>query len=210
MDTYRSAMDGIFVSFEQKSESGDLLTNSDIGIWDNQTNIFTPYPAPANFYFTSDEQKIIRGSQDLESTDFESNLKYYRWVKNHSENIEEIQNHQSFFIDNETSFLTSSFKQSFANVTISNLLEGVGSGGSLYFQDPWYIDYADPEYGNNLRNRGTQELGPDALQFSLRSSPFSPDYSTPFQINDDQAQSYKGVFLNQESSISNWSLQIIP
>lgn len=81
---------------------------------------------------------------------------------------------------------------------IKNLLEGTGSGGWVYFQDPWYIDYVDPIYGNNLRNRGTQTTGTDALQFRLRTSPFNPDYNTVFQNGNDPSQSYKGVFLNQD------------
>ena len=70
-----------------------------------------------------------------------------------------------------------------------------------FILDPWYVDYADPLFGNTLRNRGTQTTGLDALQFRLRPSPFNPDYNTTFPNDNGQVQSYKGVFLNQDYNV---------
>ena len=60
------------------------------------------------------------------------------------------------------------------------------------FKDPWLIDYPDPDYGNDKRNRGMKSSGPDALIFKKRPSPFSPDYTTSYD-----GDVYQGVFLNQ-------------
>lgn len=58
--------------------------------------------------------------------------------------------------------------------------------GSVFFKDPWLINYPDPLFGNNLRNQGMN------AQFKPRSSPFFPDYNTSYG-----GEIYRGVFLNE-------------
>ena len=129
MAMYRPEMNGSYVTLDQKSESGSILTNSQMWLWNDQVNLFQQSTVPAHFNFIPGTQKTIKGSQEIIS-----NQKYNHWVRNQSENIDDIKNHQGFDIDEETSFFTSSFKQSFSNISISNLLDGVGSGGSVYFR----------------------------------------------------------------------------
>jgi hypothetical protein len=63
----------------------------------------------------------------------------------------------------------------------------------IMFKDPWLIDYQDPNFANQLRNRGM-----DLTEWRNRTSPFNPDYNTVFQNGNDPSQTYKCVFLSQD------------
>ncbi|MFQ5582929.1 MAG: T9SS type A sorting domain-containing protein [Calditrichia bacterium] len=81
-------------------------------------------------------------------------------------------------------------------ITIKNHLFSAPDkeGGTVDFKDPWFIDYPDPQYGNNLRNRGMNDSGPDAIRFWTRNSPFNPDSNSTF---GQEQYKYRGVFLNE-------------
>ena len=115
-----------------------------------------------------------------------TNQKYWEWTQNSEVNIP---NPHYFTAQAGSNELISTFKSSNEGITIKNSLEGTTvTGGNVKFADPWFIDYADPNFGNQLRNRGMD----DAL-FYQRTSPFCPDYNTPYS-----GKTYKGVFLNQD------------
>ena len=194
MAVYKPSMHGFYVTVEQRNHSDEIMNGSVVGRWLKETQTFQNITIPAQpFYAETDNIEVLRGSQTLISNPIE---KYNRWVGSYVDEGD-VRNHRTFSMIDEMLTLSSQFDLTYSGVFIQNLLEGTGSGGSVYFQDPWYIDYADLLYSNNLRNRGTQTTGPDALQFRLRTSPFNPDYNTVFQNGNDPGQSYKGVFLNQ-------------
>ena len=124
------------------------------------------------------------------------NEKYHRWVRN--DVVEPaVDNHHLFTIQSGDNSLTSKFEPTFSSIEIWSGVEGQYiSGGKVKFKDPWLIDYADPLFGNSMRNRGMKESGMDKIEFKERSSPFYPDYTTNY--NGDV---YKGVFLNQDFNV---------
>jgi len=181
----------IEVTVEQRRESGQLLTGTSVGRWEGGPN-FAEYEVPAPFNFMSGTTEVLRGSQEKVSNPDE---KYHRWTINLANDDPDVRNHHEFGITSDMSVLTSQFSLTYEGAVIKNdLLSAPGqNGGTIDFKDPWFIDYPDPDYGNNLRNRGMDDSGPDALRFWTRSSPFNPDFTTPYE----NGQEYLGVFLDQ-------------
>ena len=193
MAQFKPSMHGFYVTVEQRRNSGDLMNGSTIGRWDNEVQVFQNITIPAQpFYAETNNIEVLRGSQTLVTN---PNEKYNLWAIGDADD-QDVRNHRSFSMYEEALILTSKFNLSYSNITIQNLLEGCGFGGELYFKDPWYIDSVDAQHGNNLMNRGMTNTK-WWKRYPTVANPFCPDYSTTFQINDEQAQSYKGVFLNQ-------------
>jgi hypothetical protein len=148
---------------------------------------FTQYPfinPGTQFVFPVNSVQTIQGDQAIYS-----NEKYNNWNADKTD----VNNHHVFPINTQTNILTSKFEGTQSGITIKNNLEATGiDGGEIRFKDPWLIDYADPDYANTLRNRGMDNDGPDKLEFKTQTSPFSPDYTSPF--NGDV---YKGIFTGQ-------------
>ncbi|GMU96518.1 hypothetical protein [Ignavibacterium album] len=168
-----------------------LSDNSQVGKlrkWEGIEIGFTPPPyiSPGTpFDFPLLSTQTILGDQTVIS-----NQKYHRWTRNQV--IEsDILNHHNFTIQPNDFNFTSRFEPTKTGITLKNNLEmsSINSNDSIYFKDPWLIDYPDPLYGNSLRNRGMD------APFKKRPSPFYPDYTTIY--NGDV---YKGVFLNQNST----------
>ncbi len=187
------------VEVDQKRESGSLMSGTQVGRWTGTTfsnnTITTSEP---QFDFFDGTTEVLKGKQDLATN---PNEKYNSWVKNNSQGISDVRNHHSFTISSDMANLTSQFKQTYSGVTIKNeYLELPGlnpSTDNINFKDPWFIDYQDPDYGNNWRNRG-MSTGNDAPMFRTRSSPFTPNFTDLYENN----QKYNGVFLNQDYNIS--------
>ncbi|MCB9070373.1 MAG: zinc metalloprotease [Calditrichae bacterium] len=180
------------VTVDQRRESGQLLTGTQVARWEGSGFVNYTIPIPS-FNFPTGSFEFLRGKQDLINTPTE---KYNRWVKNLISDDPDVTNHHIFEITSDISTLTSRFKPTYSGITLqNNFLSTTGAnpaGDEIAFKDPWLIDYADPFFSNNQRNRGMKDSGPDALIFKNRPSPFYPDYSTGY--NGDV---YQGVFLNQ-------------
>jgi len=168
-----------------------LSNNSQVGKlrkWEGTD--FTPYPyinpgTPFNFSINS--VQTIQGDQAVYS-----NEKYQKWIRNTSDEPN-ILNHHTFTVQPNDFSFTSKFAPTYSSSVIKNNLEATGiESGTIGFKDPWFIDYQDASYGNNLRNRGM-----DLALWRNRPSPFYPNYTTVFNNGSDPSQSYKGVFLNQ-------------
>jgi len=111
----------------------------------------SPLGAHYSFTYTGGTQQILLGDQATYSTQ-----KYYQWEIN-SRPISDVTNYHLF--DELTSTNLSSNFYSSNNATIqAQLLEVGTAGGSLSFQDPWLIDYSDPGYPNQMRNRGMSAI----------------------------------------------------
>jgi len=180
------------VFVDQKRADGTRLSGTTIGRWNGSNfsnlNITTK---PAVIYPQIGTTEILRGYQEIVNNPLE---KYRVWEINQIEQNDSIQNFRGFYITSELNNLTSHFYYTNSSITIKNNLELTNtSGGNIDFKDPWLIDYPDPQYGNQKRNRGMD------APFKQRSSPFNPDYSTSY--NGDV---YKGVFLNQSGSDNDW------
>jgi hypothetical protein len=145
-----------------------------IGKW-NGNSFGARFTPPKSFELRVGETEAFHGDSEMYS-----NQKYHDW-----NNENNVTNHHVFTITSDLSELTSNFRPAYSGVTIKNSFEGAG-GGNIAFKDPWLIDYADADYGNNKRNRGM------AAPFKERRSPFKPDYKTNY--NGDV---YQGIFLEQ-------------
>jgi len=176
----------VSVTVDQRRELNQQLTNSQIGRWEGGLDfVSSTVPIPP-FDFAVGSREVLRGYQQLVTSPSE---KYRVWERNQVAQLDTVQNHRGFTITPFDNNLTSRFNPTDPTITIkTDLIDAPGTtGGNIQFRDPWYIDYPDPNYGNNLRNRGMT----DAI-YHDRGSPFYPDFNTP-----PGEQSYRGVFLNQ-------------
>ena len=151
-------------------------------MWDWDISQFgPPFSPPQTFPFPQNSQQVIQGDQSEYSGEKYNNWNYQSDVTNHHE----------FTITPLTNNLTSNFKPNNYSVIVQNNLESTGvTGGNIQFKDPWLIDFADPVYNNEMRNRGF-----DDAVFNTEVSPL--DFSQPAFSN------YKGVFLNQDYNDPN-------
>ncbi len=205
---YRPPSQNIIV--DQKLSNNARIDS--VGLWNPTENKFDNFGVPGSFPWTVNSSKILRGSQKLLN-----NQKYVHW-ENNSQVDNDIANHKIFEILPTTTNLTSRFNPSYQGITIKNSLEGTQidpESDSIKFADPWYIDYADPDYADSVRNRGMKLTGsdPDKLQYRERASPFYPNYNTIYQNGNDPSHAYQGVFLNQDPNflpnVPNYSVQAL-
>jgi tetratricopeptide (TPR) repeat protein len=155
-----------------------------IGRWRSVT--FATQSTPYVFQSFNNAQETFRAYQDFKSGTVQ---KYNNW-----ESFSNVVNHQKFTINPDHDSYIAQFRSIADNITIRAALFDVPeiSGGNIHFRDPWYIDYQDPTYGNNWRNRGME----DAIfrTRSVGSNGFKPDNST---VYSGSPYPYRGVFLNQ-------------
>jgi len=160
----------------------DNISIDSVGHWNASQNRFDKYAVPRNFTWNIGSTQTLLGSQKLID-----NQKYKHWENNFNPD-NNVVNHKSFGIFSWTNNLTSIFHPTHTGITIKSSLEGTAlTGGVVEFRDPWFIDFQDAQYGNQLRNRGMNEA-----VFRQRTSPFYPDATTQYEFG----QTYKGVFLN--------------
>ena len=130
------------------------------------------------------QYEAIRGDQEIYYSE-----KYYRWLWANQQGFE---NHHRFYVDYSLPLVLESRFNPFNNsITIKNhYLELPGLDPDedyIDLSDPWFIDFPDPLYGNNLRNRGTNAI------FRSRPSPFNPNSEDTYEYS----KKHHGVFLNQ-------------
>ncbi|MDP2883991.1 MAG: T9SS type A sorting domain-containing protein [Ignavibacteria bacterium] len=180
----------ITVTVDQKLSVG--TSTGSVGRWQGGPD-FVNSTAPANFTFIAPSTEALRGAQDIQSGE-----KYNQWFKASTAQTD-VTNHHLFTID--ASFpnnLTSQFKPTNNATLQAQVLDNGSIGGTLSFMDPWLIDYADPSYGNKLRNQGM-------------SAPFNP---VAYSVNNlGTATSYLGVLLNQNPNflqgVANYSVSAL-
>jgi len=165
-----------------------LLSNGNthigtVGRWDG--NQFTESTVPSLFYFPDDESQVLKAYQDVVA-----NEKYSYWKSNNVVD-NDVVNYKNIPIYSYTDKLISQFNPA-KNATLQCLLENSVTADTLGFKDPWFIDYADPLYNNQLRNRGMKTTGNDALIFQ-------PVAYTANNLGTNA--SHKGVFLLQDYSV---------
>ena len=171
------------VIIDQKLSNGQpvgVLKKWEGSYWSN------PFNPGSQFSFPLYSEQVILGDQEIHSAE-----KYNNW----NEDFSDVKNHHKFTITPYTNNLTSWFEPAQTGITIKTSLEGTeATGGVIIFKDPWFIDYPDAVYNNQLRNRGMDNAYP-----RQRTSPFYPNATT----NYEYGQTYKGVFLDREISPSN-------
>lgn len=166
------------VTIDQRLLNGSSVGT--VGRWDRIS--FEPrFAPPRTFSFVPNSTEIFHGDTNLYSSQ-----KYNNWNGD-----ADVRNHRVFTITPDLGELTANFIPTHGGVSVkTDLIDAPGiTADSVQFRDPWFIDYPDPNYGGNLRNRGMQ-----AAEYHTRSSPFNPNYNTLFPPAD---QPYRGVFLNQ-------------
>ena len=175
----------------QKRDGGAQYTGSQIGVWENNT--FSNKPISGTLpSVTSDygEIEVFRGAQSLVTSPYE---KFNRWNSNNTGDLTDVTNHKKFPIY-ENSTVTSQLKKVY-NATVKNYYPEFPSlnptSDQVFVKDPWLIDYADPDYGNNTRSQGM--LAP----FKAVSSGATNNLGT--------ATSHKGVFLDESGPNEFWA-----
>ena len=170
------------VTIDQRNSS-----NSQVGTlkkWEG-TAFGEPFSPGTPFTFLINSEQTIQGDQNVYSGE-----KYNNWNGDNSD----VTNHHSFVITPQVELLTSKFEPTNPEVIVKNSLENsLLNGGTISFKDPWFIDYADPSFGNTLRNRGMESTGNDALIFRSRTSPFYPNSTYTYE----NGEKYNGVFLSK-------------
>ena len=166
----------ILVTVDQKLSDGSSVDS--VGRWEGGPD-FVDYRVPHTFPFAVGATEVLRAAQKIILHE-----KYHKWDISNT-----VVNHHEFIIKEKMRNISALFQTTKPSITLRNeLISAPGrEGGMIEFKDPWLIDYADPEYGNNKRNRGMD------APFKSRPSPFKPDYTTSY--NGDV---YQGVFLNQD------------
>jgi hypothetical protein len=164
------------VTIDQRNSFNDQIGK--LKKWEEEEIWSDEFDPGSEFYFPVSSQQTILGDQTIIG-----NQKYNNW----NEDFSDVKNHHNFTITTFTDALTSNFIPTYSGVTIKNVLEGTNlTGGTLFFYDPWLIDYPDPAFGNQKRNQGM------SAPPKQRNSPFYPDYTTNYS-----GDVYQGVFLNQ-------------
>ncbi|MBU1681079.1 MAG: hypothetical protein KKD86_19850, partial [Bacteroidetes bacterium] len=178
-----------YVIIDQQLQNG--ASTDSVALWEGGTH-FQKYPVPHPSDFTIGSEFVLRGAQKIIS-----DQKFNNWSKDDT-----VKNHRVFLkTEDFPGILTSKFNPIYFGITIKNNIEMIDydpTNDSILFKDPWLIDYPDPNFGNNIRNRGMDNAGPDKLEFKSRPSPFYPDYSTSYS-----GDVYQGVFLEQGYSDPN-------
>ncbi len=182
----------------------DGLPFGQVGDW--QGSSWLDENVPFNKTLSAGSILGLRSSQDFKSSTYQ---KYWQWTQN---DALDIPNPHKFVTIYTGDRFEAKFKTAVEGITIENSLEGTTlNSGSVQFADPWYIDYADPLFGNlivnNSRNRGMKIDGEDALKYRNRNSPFYPDYNTEFANIEngveDPPHSYQGIFFNQNPTFDS-------
>jgi Secretion system C-terminal sorting domain len=173
----------------QAKRNGTTLSNVKAEHWMYEVALWN---SGYGSYLTINQNEVLKSFPGYLSA---SNDKFNYWNTDQSL----ILNHNNFYITSSTdSNLIANYKPSSGGVAIKNSIEGTSvTSSNIQFKDPWYVDYMDVVYGDSLRNRGTKTSGYDALVFRSRTSPFYPDFNTPYSNGSDPSQAYRGVFLNQ-------------
>jgi|GEM_PF-5525714 len=163
------------VLVDQKNSNNDTLGH--IGHWEGGPD-FELYGAEHTFNFMVDATETFLGSQQILSGE-----KFHKWSVDDT-----VWNYRSFHLSADfPTHLTSQFAP-VKNATV----EAVTDGGTpltnvqIQFKDPWLIDYTDPEFPNNSRNRG-------------RNAPFK----TLSSGNLGTDTNHHGVFLNQNATFED-------
>lgn len=191
MAMYRPEIFEVPLEIDQVREGGSRLVGTNIGRWNGST--FIPYPVPNMLSPRQGTQEILQAKQDLTTNPTE---KYNRWNEE-----EDVTNHHVFDIDVDFTSAISNFKRTHSSITLQNnfLTAAPGSNPAddhIYFKDPWLIDYADPNYGGNLRNQGM------SAPFEEADAPFTPN------TGSGPGSEYLGVFLDESGPPSSVSKPI--
>ena len=182
VDAYATV--GKFISVTVSQLDEQLQSFGQIGLYINGN--FSNYSIPYTFNWPENSTKTLRADQKFKSN---TTQKYHDW-----NGMGNVINHHTFTISSNTRNIVAHFKNADTVVIRAKLTEDGGAGGQIQFKDPWLIDYADPNFGNNKRNQGM------SAPFKQRQSPFTRDYTTNY--NGDV---YQGVFLDQSGPNQNWA-----
>jgi len=179
-NTYQAELNDFTLAVTQKDETGQVITGSSIGRWDG--SIFSDHilsGSTVQLSVVEGDIEVLRADQGIYNNPQE---KYNRW-----EGFTDVSNHRVFQVVPSAVPLTSQFQKSYSGITVTNQFPEAPSlsGGHIQFKDPWLIDYADPSFGNNMRNRGMD------AEFYSHSAPFTPGFNA---IN---GKLYNGLFLNE-------------
>jgi hypothetical protein len=177
----------IQVNVDQRNGAGSSSIGN-VGHW--ESNAWNIQVAPHPFPFSVGMAEEVLADQAIYSGE-----KYNYWSKLSSRESD-VTNQHSFQITSDfPSSVTSKFNLTTETPVVKvELIDLPGNyTGTISFQDPWLIDFADGSFGNHSRNEGT------STPIKSRPAPFQAWLSIP--VGGDV---YKGVLLNQSGPTDNW------
>lgn len=146
----------VSVELDQQRQSGERLSNTRVGRWNSSYLYFEPITIPPpeqplpRINTVVGAREVLQGRQD---TVVRNAVEKYRvWRRNSTDQLDSVQNHRGFTIRADDANLTSRFHSTDPTIAIkTDLLDAPGTtGGNIQFRDPWYIDFQDTLYGNNV------------------------------------------------------------
>lgn len=196
---FQSTQTSLTLSVYQKSEANSNISGSKIGHWMGSS--FSESYVDGSSGATKltiptqvGNVEVLRGDQNVFNNPKE---KFNLWA-----NQEDVRNHQRFQMEPGVTQLTSQFQKTYSGISVKNYYPEYPSftaGGQVAFKDPWLIDYADPDFDDETRNRGKNAV------FVDHNSPFTPGFSA---IN---GKLYNGLFLNEnipfDPDLNNYSVR---
>ncbi len=155
---------------------------------------FESVPLGRTYNIATNSTQVYQGDQSLQS-----GQKYWKWTVG-GRDVTDLINHRVFIVGQGFgSSLVSHLNLTYDGAEFVVDCDGVSGSfvDSIYFRDPWLIDYNDA-YGT--RNQGT------SAQFKGTITPFYPNYATRSTNND----LYLGVISGQVpgSSLDYYSVRI--
>ncbi len=196
-NAYQNQLSSFNLKVYQENDAGSDLSGTTVGRWNNTSDTFVDGSSGAtklNITVTQGNLEILRGDQGVYNSPKE---KFNRW-----ENNEDVRNHKVFQMDSDVPTIISQFKKTQSTITVKNYYpeySAFTAGGQVEFKDPWLIDYVDPDFDNETRNRGKN------AEFVTQNSPFTPGFSA---IN---GKLYNGLFLNENENflpnLNNYSVR---
>lgn len=181
---YQNEQDSFALVVNQKKSSGATLGGSKIGRWDVSDQEFDDVSFSGSSVILDTaawvgNAEVFRADQGVYLNPKE---KYNEWT-GFGDNVV---NHKVFQLQNQQ--YISQFQKTYSDISVTTKFPeytSANGSGSIKFKDPWLIDYADPVFNDEMRNRGGN------AEFYPHSAPFIPGFST---IN---GKLYNGLFLGE-------------
>jgi hypothetical protein len=177
-------------------ESGQAATDNTIYFWASPSwnygkGLSGTEDTTNNYrYFTIGSEAALKTDPNFRSDVGQK----FRWW-NRSNGFLYYLNHQELWMSTDARYTTSWYKQTTGGTTISaTLIDNPSSPINIDFLDPWSQDYADPSYGNSIRNRGLEADFLPITSSTANNTGFSTPHEGVFLLENPQFDNTKPIY----------------